>query len=41
MKYEIRKLEGVYVVFKKDTIVAAFLTKKDALEAIEKHKKHC
>lgn len=37
--FEIIKSEGLYCVFKRDTIVAAFETLKEAKEAVEKYKK--
>ena len=34
MTYQIEKIDGLYCVFKKGRIIAAFLTKKEAVEAV-------
>lgn len=37
MKYEIIYTEGLWMVFKKDRPIAAFETKKEALEAVKRY----
>lgn len=38
MKYEIIKLEGVYCIFRGERIISAFLTLKEAKEAVERYR---
>lgn len=38
MRYEIIKIDGIYVIFKGDRIVCAYETLKEAKEAVARYK---